>query len=466
MAAMAAAFRGERRFPPVGNTFLNVEEVSCFTGDGGMRRGPAVEPTTCAYFQDGSVEERKTYHYGTSFGAASDVRFADGAAKRAQSVPCGSVPCVPRTELEVESKRVELDQPRQDFDSDGSCDGDAAQDVVLWPDTDDECEPLVQSATAWPRAASAFPVAWGQPSLAAQLPLFPPPPPAVFPPCSFSSHVPAVPEPPQGPALPVLLGGLGRFGGRNCPPSTDPKQEAAKPLALANPPHPAAPHSDKDQLISASSDSPTLSPTVAVQQYEYCGQQSSWEEGDAYGDSWSPGESQCEGQGMQACERERVSRRSRPQQSRHSGAEPRLPLGTSFTRGRVQTEQKMPAGSMGCTTVMIRNIPEYMTQAQLLDEMDKNGFKDLYDFCYMPSSFSNGRGKGFAFTNFVSAEAAEKMFQTWHGRHYGECRLNISVAEIQGLEANLAKWSSPRMQRIKNPRLKPFVRACVDGSVS
>jgi len=35
--------------------------------------------------------------------------------------------------------------------------------------------------------------------------------------------------------------------------------------------------------------------------------------------------------------------------------------------------------------------------------------------------------------------------------------LNIAPAAVQGLEANIKKWNAPRMKRIRNPNLRPFV---------
>eukprot|EP00928_Gymnodinium_smaydae_P011287 TRINITY_DN14184_c0_g1_i1.p1 TRINITY_DN14184_c0_g1~~TRINITY_DN14184_c0_g1_i1.p1 ORF type:complete len:643 (-),score=61.66 TRINITY_DN14184_c0_g1_i1:125-2053(-) len=111
------------------------------------------------------------------------------------------------------------------------------------------------------------------------------------------------------------------------------------------------------------------------------------------------------------------------------------------------------------TTVMIRNLPSTMSQSTLLDELDKSEFVGAYDFCYMPSSLDTGEGRGFAFVNFVKASVAAEFMSSWHGRIIDGQKLNTSVAEIQGSEANLRKWSNPRMQRIRNPQRKPFVRA-------
>uniref|UniRef100_A0A7S4V1K6 RRM domain-containing protein n=1 Tax=Alexandrium monilatum TaxID=311494 RepID=A0A7S4V1K6_9DINO len=113
------------------------------------------------------------------------------------------------------------------------------------------------------------------------------------------------------------------------------------------------------------------------------------------------------------------------------------------------------------TTVMIRNLPLAIKQQELVDELDRDNFAGLYDFVYMPCAFQTGAGKGFAFVNFCSPKVVLAFASSWHrSRRLGlkprDAQLNISPAEIQGLEANLARWSGPRMRRIRNPNLRPF----------
>merc|ERR1712224_1122394 len=53
-------------------------------------------------------------------------------------------------------------------------------------------------------------------------------------------------------------------------------------------------------------------------------------------------------------------------------------------------------------------------------------------------------------------------FDAWHqSRKFGiaptQPALNLSAAAVQGKEANIAKWQAPRMRRIRNPNLRPFI---------
>ncbi|CAK0883746.1 unnamed protein product [Prorocentrum cordatum] len=81
------------------------------------------------------------------------------------------------------------------------------------------------------------------------------------------------------------------------------------------------------------------------------------------------------------------------------------------------------------------------------------------------------------FINFKTPEAARAFAAAWHrSRRLGMedetgqvVPLNVSNASLQGLEANLRKWTGARVTRIKNPEFLPFVlrdaepqpRACV-----
>ncbi|CAJ1360547.1 unnamed protein product [Effrenium voratum] len=115
------------------------------------------------------------------------------------------------------------------------------------------------------------------------------------------------------------------------------------------------------------------------------------------------------------------------------------------------------------TTMMIRNLPEQLTQRDLLDELNKFGLAGLYDFCYLPRDFKSVENKGYAFVNFASPEAANMFRNSWHRRSFpadsalaGQ-QLVIMSADVQGLASNLKKWCGPRLRRIRNPELKPYV---------
>eukprot|EP00929_Paragymnodinium_shiwhaense_P049797 TRINITY_DN25111_c0_g2_i1.p1 TRINITY_DN25111_c0_g2~~TRINITY_DN25111_c0_g2_i1.p1 ORF type:complete len:614 (-),score=105.33 TRINITY_DN25111_c0_g2_i1:62-1765(-) len=128
----------------------------------------------------------------------------------------------------------------------------------------------------------------------------------------------------------------------------------------------------------------------------------------------------------------------------------------------VREDAVADAGSSSRTTVMLRNLPIFLTQRRLLEELDMTGFRGLYDFCYMPCCFNSGHGKGFAFVNFALPEHATSFMNSWGAqRKFGVTQplpaLNISYADIQGKDANAAKWDNQRLRRVRNPKLRPFI---------
>eukprot|EP00405_Crypthecodinium_cohnii_P019477 CAMPEP_0206487288 /NCGR_PEP_ID=MMETSP0324_2-20121206/41536_1 /ASSEMBLY_ACC=CAM_ASM_000836 /TAXON_ID=2866 /ORGANISM="Crypthecodinium cohnii, Strain Seligo" /LENGTH=231 /DNA_ID=CAMNT_0053965709 /DNA_START=357 /DNA_END=1049 /DNA_ORIENTATION=- len=97
------------------------------------------------------------------------------------------------------------------------------------------------------------------------------------------------------------------------------------------------------------------------------------------------------------------------------------------------------------TTVMIRNLTGEITTQALVEQLCRFGLTGKFDFCYVPCDYATGQGKGFGFVNFTSSDVAHSFISEWHGlRQLGTANLrqplNISAAEVQGIDANLAEW--------------------------
>lgn len=129
--------------------------------------------------------------------------------------------------------------------------------------------------------------------------------------------------------------------------------------------------------------------------------------------------------------------------------------------GEESAQPEVLNSSRDITTLMIRNLPNYLTQQELKDDLDRN-FAGMYDFLYMPSEFGEGKGKGYAFVNFTSTLGAGLLIGAWHlKRRFAVSSkalpLNISAASVQGRDANIAKFDCPRLRRIRNPNFRPLV---------
>mmetsp|Transcript_16660 Transcript_16660/g.45098 ORF Transcript_16660/g.45098 Transcript_16660/m.45098 type:complete len:227 (-) Transcript_16660:20-700(-) len=111
---------------------------------------------------------------------------------------------------------------------------------------------------------------------------------------------------------------------------------------------------------------------------------------------------------------------------------------------------------------MVRNLPRRLTQKAFLQELERTGFSGHYDFCYLPCSFESGAGRGYAFVNFLTEQMCERFVSEWEGtRRFSlsedDPPLVITEASTQGFARNVAKWTAPRMNRVRNPNLRPFI---------
>jgi len=115
---------------------------------------------------------------------------------------------------------------------------------------------------------------------------------------------------------------------------------------------------------------------------------------------------------------------------------------TNFAEDFAKNKSEAPR-----TTMMLRNIPNRYTQQELAEELEALGFKGSFDFLHAPIDFKTMGNKGYAFVNFVSAEWANRCQQEIDGycflkHQQKKCKkvATVSVAHLQGLEANIAHY--------------------------
>jgi hypothetical protein len=104
------------------------------------------------------------------------------------------------------------------------------------------------------------------------------------------------------------------------------------------------------------------------------------------------------------------------------------------------------------TTLMICDIPCRLTIHQVIDAMDKGGYKNTYDLVYMPPRKGcrphkqKQRNVGYAFVNFKNSECAASFAQAFHMFNFPSCtstKLSYTrVAQYQGYEENLRMHSN------------------------
>lgn len=117
------------------------------------------------------------------------------------------------------------------------------------------------------------------------------------------------------------------------------------------------------------------------------------------------------------------------------------------------------------TTMMIRNIPNRYTQNELIAEVESMGFAGTFDFFYLPLDKGTMSNVGYAFVNFVDATWAEKCRTTFQNARFQKHRRSsgkiaaVSVAHIQGLEANIRHYENAAVSNAKHLERRPVIMA-------
>jgi RNA recognition motif-containing protein len=115
------------------------------------------------------------------------------------------------------------------------------------------------------------------------------------------------------------------------------------------------------------------------------------------------------------------------------------------------------------TTVMLRNLPNNYTRDMLIELLDAKGFKQRFDFVYLPIDFEKGSGLGYAFVNFVTNEDALRAMHTleefddWIVPSQKVLHTSWSLP-LQGLTANVERYRNSAVMHPDVPQhLKPLI---------
>ncbi|CAJ1402572.1 unnamed protein product [Effrenium voratum] len=127
-------------------------------------------------------------------------------------------------------------------------------------------------------------------------------------------------------------------------------------------------------------------------------------------------------------------------------------------RRHVRTSSGEQNGTQKVTTLLINNVPMYLTQGALLSMFEDltTAMRGKFDFFYCPWDHKAGHNYGYAIINFTDAEHAAEFQHQWASKDLfrsgrGQKVLKVVKATVQGLQANLAYF-----------RKKDFGRQCPD----
>lgn len=118
------------------------------------------------------------------------------------------------------------------------------------------------------------------------------------------------------------------------------------------------------------------------------------------------------------------------------------------------------------TTLMIRNVPNRYSQELLVTELKELGFRDSFDFVYLPIDRITHWNVGYAFVNLLDAETATRCAEKLQGytfkRHqhrFGKKVLGkkavVSNAHLQGLHKNVEHYRLSWVQSLASEGRRP-----------
>lgn len=129
-------------------------------------------------------------------------------------------------------------------------------------------------------------------------------------------------------------------------------------------------------------------------------------------------------------------------------------------------------GARPPTTLMIRNIPNRYSQRELITELEELGLANSFDFLYVPLDKGTMLNVGYAFVNFMTptwAQQCMRVFRNYrfkrHHRHSTKIA-TVSVAHLQGLEANLAHYGKAAVSSAKMKQQRPVLVANISSALS
>merc|ERR1711871_1451404 len=149
--------------------------------------------------------------------------------------------------------------------------------------------------------------------------------------------------------------------------------------------------------------------------------------------------------------------------SGHPGAKKKAAGKKKAKRGQEDVPTGLVTGRHTRTTIMLRSLPSDYTRDEVVRLLDKEGFKGLYNFVYMPMCLNTMASFGYAFVNLVSFIVADQCwsrfqgFKKWETASTKACEVSWSDVR-QGLAANVENYRNSQIMHESVPELcKPAI---------
>jgi hypothetical protein len=162
---------------------------------------------------------------------------------------------------------------------------------------------------------------------------------------------------------------------------------------------------------------------------------------------------------------------STPDGSGDSGQE-ELRGGLAVPPGRCGARNRRQVGERHCTTIMMTNVPNFLTQGALVSLLEDltQCMRGAFDFFYCPWDPCHDCNLGYAIVNFCTRTAAAEFERQWTNQFLfpkspQSRRLRIVPAALQGRATNLRHFSGFSLAHHEDPRFRPLARASPNESL-
>eukprot|EP00440_Ansanella_granifera_P005082 gb/GFBE01005510.1/.p1 GENE.gb/GFBE01005510.1/~~gb/GFBE01005510.1/.p1 ORF type:complete len:708 (+),score=124.66 gb/GFBE01005510.1/:1-2124(+) len=156
---------------------------------------------------------------------------------------------------------------------------------------------------------------------------------------------------------------------------------------------------------------------------------------------------------------------SGPEESQHSHGTAMTRRGPGSTSEDRSRQRRAGVSGRHCTTMMISNVPHFLTQGALVSLLEDLTvyMRGAFDFFYCPWDPYQDRNLGYAIVNFFARSVAAEFETQWSNQPllpgtHGSKRLRIVPAALQGRAANLRHFSGFGLAHHADPRFRPLVR--------
>jgi hypothetical protein len=105
---------------------------------------------------------------------------------------------------------------------------------------------------------------------------------------------------------------------------------------------------------------------------------------------------------------------------------------------------------------MLRNLPNELTRARLIQVLEEQGFRGSYNFLYVPIDFNTRAALGYAFISFESPSMVPRFWRTldgfseWNVSSRRACHVSWCEPD-QGVEAHIERYRNSSVMHASVP---------------